>query len=83
MKNIIKIIYLGYLSSLIHSVPIVKEEPIDILLDGLAERHCRYCPSLKECIPPETYCREFDFPYNILYEESGIIIPEKSRHKKG
>lgn len=77
MKNILKIIYFGYLSSVL-SVPIVKEKPIDILLEGLAERHsCRYCPSLDECISPEIYCKEYDFPYNILYQESGIIIPEK------
>ena len=80
MKNIIKIIYLAYVSSVL-SIPIVKEEPIDILLEGLAERHCRYCPSLKECVSQEVYCKEFDFPYNILYEESGIIIPEKKVDK--
>jgi len=89
MKNILKIIYLAYLSSVL-SVPIVKKEPIDILLDGLANEHecCEscgysYCPSLDDCIRPwEIYCKEFDFPYNILYQESGIIIPEKSRQEK-
>ena len=86
MNNILKNIYLAYLSYqlttyAVFSVPIVKEEPIDILLDGLAihtdEEGCcetcaySYCPSLDDCIRPwETYCKEFDFPYDILYEKN-------------
>ena len=62
--------------------------PIDILLTGLAVHHDEqgcclscgysYCPSLTTCVRPwETYCKEFDFPYNVLYQGSGIIIPDK------
>ena len=58
----------------------------DILLDGLAihkdEGGCclscgyNYCPSLDSCVRLwETYCQEFDFPYNALYKGSGIILP--------
>lgn len=70
------------------SVPIQKEQPVDILLTGLAVQHDKqgcclscgfsYCPSLDNCVRPwETYCQEFDFPYNALYEGSGIILPPK------
>ena len=70
------------------SVPIQEEKPVDILLTGLAVHHDEqgcclscgysYCPSLTTCVRPwETYCKEFDFPYNVLYQGSGIIIPDK------
>ena len=37
-----------------------------------------YCPSLDICVRPwETYCQELDFPYNVLYKGSGIILPPK------
>ena len=60
---------------------------VDILLTGLAvhtdEEGCcescgySYCPSLDTCVRPwEIYCKEFDFPYNVLYKGSGIIIPD-------
>jgi hypothetical protein len=58
--------------------------PIDYLLEDLAMKHegccdsCGYkkCPSTNLCVRPwETYCQEFDFPYNILYQTAGIIIP--------
>lgn len=71
------------------SVPIPQEKPIDILLTGLAATGCcetcgySYCPSLDTCVKPwETYCKEFDFPYNVLYQGSGIIIPDKSSKSK-
>ena len=60
------------------------QEPIDILLTGLADTGCcetcgyTYCPSLDICVRPwETYCQELDFPYNALYKGSGIILPPK------
>ena len=63
-----------------------KQMPIDILLTGLAATPCcepcgrKYCPSLDTCVKPlETYCQEWDFPYNALYEGSGIIIPPKDK----
>ena len=72
------------------SVPIQQDPPlpVDILLTGLAVHHAEqgcclscgysYCPSLTTCVRPwETYCKEFDFPYNVLYQGSGIIIPDK------
>jgi hypothetical protein len=83
MKNIIRVLF---------GIPIVlsiptppTEQPIDILLEALATKHSccedcgyRYCPSLDNCIRPwETYCQEFDFPYNLLYKSSGIILPGK------
>jgi len=85
MKNIIKVLF-GIPA--IQSVPIVEKEPVDILLQGLAihtdEGGCcvscgySYCPSLDDCVKPrETYCQEFDFPYNALYKGSGIILPPK------
>ena len=60
--------------------------PIDYLLEDLAMKHdgccdsCGYtkCPSTNLCVrPSETDCKEFDFPYNILYQTAGIIIPPK------
>ena len=62
--------------------------PVEILLDGLAVHTDKggccescgysYCPSLDNCVRPwETYCQEFDFPYNVLYKGSGIILPPK------
>jgi hypothetical protein len=85
MKNIIRCLF-GI--PVILSVPIVEEKPIDKLLEGLAihkdVQDCcvtcgyAYCPSLDDCIRPwETYCQEFDFPYNALYKGSGIILPGK------
>ena len=87
MKNIIRCLF-GL--PVIWSVPLppaggVVEKPVDILLDGLAAKHScctscgfSYCPSLDDCVRPwETYCQEFDFPYNVLYKNSGIIIPPK------
>ena len=74
------------------SVPIQQDPPlpVDILLTGLAVHHDEqgcclscgysYCPSLTTCVRPwETYCKEFDFPYNVLYQGSGIIIPDPKR----
>ena len=41
-----------------------------------------YCPGLKNCVRRwETYCQEFDFPYNILYQGSGIILPMNEKNK--
>ena len=90
MKNIIRCLF-GI--PVIWSVPLppsgerrgVVEKPVDILLEGLAAKHScctscgfSYCPSLDDCVRPwETYCQEFDFPYNVLYKNSGIIIPPK------
>ena len=76
MKNLIRCLF-GIPAIL--SVPIQKEKPIDILLEGLSQRNCEYCPSLKECVLPEIYCQEFQFPYNALYYGSGIIIPPKEK----
>ena len=67
------------------------EVPVDILLEGLAihkdEGGCcvscgySYCPSLDNCVKPwETYCQEFDFPYNVLYKGSGIVLPPKNNN---
>lgn len=81
MKNIIRVLF-GI--PVILSIPTPPEEkPIDILLEGLASKNIEsagysYCPSLDECVRPwEVYCKEFDFPYNVLYKGSGIIIPDK------
>ena len=71
-------------------VPILPILPIDYLLEDLAMKHdgccdsCGYtkCPSTNLCVrPSETYCKEFDFPYNILYQTAGIIIPPKKENK--
>ena len=84
--------YLSILSSVLsiplpsESVP-PHPQAVDILLTGLAvhtdEEGCcescgySYCPSLDTCVRPwEIYCKEFDFPYNVLYKGSGIIIPD-------
>ena len=68
------------------SIPVNKPMPVDILLTGLASTGCcetcgfKYCPSLDDCVRPwETYCQEFDFPYNALWEGSGIIISPKDK----
>ncbi len=82
MKNLIRCLF-GIPAIL--SVPIPQEQPVDILLVGLAEKdNCcdscgySYCPSLDTCIRSwETYCQEFQFPYNALYYGSGIIVPQK------
>ena len=69
-------------------VPTPAVKPVDLLLTGLAAtaeagsccESCgySYCPSLDTCVRPwETYCQEFDFPYNALYKGSGIILPPK------
>ena len=79
MKNIIRCLF-GI--PVILSIPNLKEEPVDILLEGLAERACKYCPSLKECVSQEIYCQEFQFPYNYLYYGSGIIVPQKEKFEK-
>ena len=84
MKYLIKVLF-GIPAIL--SIPIqpTEEQPVDILLEGLAAKDScctscgySYCPSLDDCVRPwETYCKEFDFPYNVLYKGSGIIIPDK------
>ena len=74
MKNLIRILFFSPVAFISGG----QEKPVDILLEGLAQRHCRYCPSLKICVEPETYCKEFDFPYNILYNATGIIIPDNN-----
>tara|TARA_R100000963_G_scaffold30316_1_gene21588 strand:- start:23 stop:238 length:216 start_codon:yes stop_codon:yes gene_type:complete len=70
MKNIIRVLF---------GIPVVlsiptppTEQPIDIILEALAEPRCcedcgySYCPSLDDCIRPwESYCKDFDIPYNI------------------
>lgn len=68
MKNIIRCLF---------GLPVIWSVPI-------VEKPCctscgySYCPSLDDCVRPwETYCQEFDFPYNIVYKNSGIIIPPK------
>ena len=82
---------LAELSKQASGVPIVSRDelmpmPIDTLREGLAihkdDNNCcvscgySYCPSLDNCVRPwETYCQEFDFPYNVLYQGSGIILP--------
>ena len=73
MKNIIKILF-GF--PVIMSVPIQVEPPVkDICCVSCGYK---YCPSLNDCVRPwETYCQEFDFPYNVLYKGSGIILPPK------
>ena len=59
--------------------------PIDYVLEGMAihkdDHDCcvscgySYCPGLETCVRPwETYCQEFDFPYNVLYQGAGIIL---------
>ena len=69
-------------------LPKPQRVPVDILLTGLAVHHdeqgyCEscgysYCPSLDTCVRPwETYCQEFDFPYNALWEGGGIMLPPK------
>jgi hypothetical protein len=84
IKNIIKLFFIGS----VLSIPLteVKEDiPIDILLDGLAihtdKYGCcsscgyEYCPSLDNCVRSwETYCQEFQFPYNALWKGAGIIV---------
>lgn len=82
MKNFIRIL-IGITA--VYSIPQAPEtKPVDILLTGLAETGCcetcgySYCPSLDTCVRPwETYCQEFDFPYNALYKGSGIVLPPK------
>jgi len=72
------------------SIPQPQPQPVDILLTGLAVHHDEqgcclscgysYCPSLDTCVKPwETYCQEFDFPYNALYKGSGIILPPNKK----
>lgn len=86
IKNIIRIL-IGITA--VYSIPQAPEEkPIDILLTGLATTGCcetcgyKYCPSLDNCVRPwETYCQEFDFPYNVLYKGSGIVLPPKKSNK--
>jgi len=97
MKNLIRLLF-GI--PVILSVPVAEpphEVAVDILLEGLANRHSviedyhgcligagySYCPSLDECVRPwESYCKEFDFPYNLLYKGSGIIIPDHEEEVK-
>ena len=71
MKNIIRVLF-GI--PVVLSIPTpTTEKPIDILLEGLAAKDScctscgySYCPSLDDCVRPwETYCKEFDIPYNI------------------
>jgi hypothetical protein len=34
-----------------------------------------YCPSLDDCVRSwETYCQEFQFPYNALWYGAGIVM---------
>ena len=71
MKNIIRVLF-GIPVVLLVPTP-TTEKPIDILLEALASTascctSCgySYCPSLDDCVRPwETYCKEFDIPYNI------------------
>tara|TARA_R100001594_G_scaffold3518_8_gene13137 strand:+ start:1821 stop:2048 length:228 start_codon:yes stop_codon:yes gene_type:complete len=73
MKNIIRVLF--GIPVVLSIQPIIKptKQPIDILLEALAAKHscCEdcgysYCPSLDDCIIPfETYCKDFDSPYNI------------------
>jgi hypothetical protein len=72
MKNIIRVLFgIPVVLSIQPTIQPTKE-PIDILLEALATPRCcedcgySYCPSLDDCIRPwETYCKDFDFPYNI------------------
>ena len=88
MNNWLKILFGFWGCWYSQSIPIqaIKPLPVDILLTGLAATPCcescgyKYCPSLDDCVKPlETYCQEFDFPYNALWEGSGIIIPPKDK----
>ena len=67
------------------SAPLQEENPVDKLLEGLAihkdEYGCcnscgyEYCPSLDDCVRSwETYCKEFQFPYNALWYGAGIVM---------
>ena len=69
-----------------------KDLPVNMLLDGLAihtdENGCcascgyDWCPSIEECVRPwETNCQELDFPYNVLYQGGGIILPLQKKEK--
>jgi hypothetical protein len=70
--------YCCYNLGKVFAVPIMEgKKPVDILLEGLAvhedDNGCcvscgyQYCPSLDTCLRSwETYCKDFDFPYNIL-----------------
>ena len=72
MKNIIKILF-GF--PVIMSIPLPAKEPECCISCGYS-----YCPSLGDCVRPfETYCQEFDFPYNALYKGAGIILPPKNK----
>jgi len=81
----------------VFAIPQQQEEPSQLvvhkLLDGLAihtdEYGCcsscgyNWCPSTEVCVRPwETYCQEFDFPYNVLYQGSGIILPSNENKQK-
>ena len=80
-----KSLFLFTLIKIINSVPVAEEKPVHKLLDGLAihydEYDCcmscgyNYCPSLDTCVRSwETYCQEFQFPYNALWYGSGIVV---------
>ena len=78
MKNIIRVLF-GF--PVIMSIPLPVKEP-QAEQQGECCTSCgySYCPSLYTCVRPwETYCKEFDFPYNALYKGSGIILPEKNQ----
>ena len=82
-----KIIKMMFLIGSVLSIPIKEKQPVDILLEGLAihkdEYGCctscgyQYCPSIDNCVRSwETYCQEFQFPYNALWNGAGIIVPQ-------
>ena len=89
-----KSLFLFTLIKIINSIPVAKEAPeapVDILLDGLAihydEYDCcmscgyNYCPSLDNCVRSwETYCQEFQFPYNALWYGSGIVVDNQGNN---
>jgi len=64
-------------------LPTALMRPAPLLGEELDDHGClisagyKWCPSTDECLRPwMAHCQEFDFPYNALYEGSGIIIPQ-------
>ena len=61
--------------------PILKDQPPitvdkDEIMDCCDSCGYSYCPSLDSCVRPwETYCQEFQFPYNALWTGAGIVVP--------
>ena len=79
-----ELILLG-MCEIINSIPQPPDDAVDILLEGLAIHKDKYgccstcgydyCPSLDNCVRSwETYCQEFQFPYNVLWNGAGIIV---------